>query len=204
MNALKTADGQHIAIPIREETQRLIASSVSENTLRAYHRCLEHLTGWLGDRTLDDVTLADYLSHLYDLGKSPSTIAQVIAAVRWRAKYSPVGQDLILTLSESTLAGIRREGRERGRGQVEGLTWKQVERVCIFAETENTIAGLRDSAMIRLMSDCLLRVSEVVRVNWGDLKQATLDIRISKTDQEGQGVTLYVCEATREVLHPVS
>ena len=200
MNALRRTQKQQVAIPISEGTQDLIASSVSDNTLRAYHRCLNALTGWLGDRTLDDVTLADYLSHLYDLGKSPSTIAQVVAAVRWRAKYSPVGQDLILTLAESTLAGIRRQGRDRGRGQVSGLLWQEVERVCIFAETDGTVAGLRDAAMIRLMSDCLLRVSEVVAINCGDLKRNTLDIRTSKTDQEGTGETLYVCDATREVL----
>lgn len=200
MNALTRTQNQHVAIPISEGTQDLIASSVSDNTLRAYHGCLNTLTGWLGERTLDDVTLADYLSHLFDMGKSPSTIAQVVAAVRWRAKYSQIGQDLKLTLAESTLAGIRRKGRERGRGQVDGLTWQDVERVCIFAETDGTVAGLRDAAMIRLMSDCLLRVSEVVAINCGDLKKNTLDIRISKTDQEGAGETLYVCDATREVL----
>ena len=39
--------------------------------------------------------------------------------------------------------------------------------------------------MIRLMSDCLLRISEVVAVNCGDLKDKTLIVRSSKTDQEG-------------------
>ena len=75
-----------------------------------------------------------------------------------------------------------------------------MERVCIFAETDGTLAGLRDSAMIRLMSDCLLRVSEIVAVNCGDLIKSTLELRSSKTDQEGIGETLYVCDATREVL----
>ena len=68
------------------------------------------------------------------------------------------------------MAGIRREGKDRGRGQVDGLIWQDVERVCVYAETEGTIAGLRDAAMIRLMSDCLLRISEVVAVNVGDFK----------------------------------
>ena len=34
----------------------------------------------------------------------------------------------------------------------------------------------------------------------GDLKDRTLTVRASKTDQEGEGETLYVCEATRNVL----
>ena len=99
------------------------------------------------------------------------------------------------------MAGIRREGRDRGRGQVDGLIWQDVERVCIYAETENTLAGLRDAAMIRLMSDCLLRISEVVAVNVGDFKGSTLTLRSSKTDQEGAGETLYVCDNTREILN---
>ena len=188
------------SLALKSETKELIAASLSDNTLRAYHQCLDSLMVWLGGRTLDDVVLAEYLTHLFELGKSPSTVAQVVAAVRWRAKYSASQPSLTLTITESVLRGIRRKGRERGRGQVDGLTWKDVERVCIFAETDGTVAGLRDSAMIRLMSDCLLRVSEVVSVNCGDLKSATLDIRSSKTDQDGVGVSLYVCEATRDVL----
>ena len=72
--------------------------------------------------------------------------------------------------------------------------------MCVYAETEGTLAGLRDASMIRLMSDCLLRISEVVAVNVGDLKGSTLTLRSSKTDQEGTGETLYVCEKTRELL----
>ncbi len=80
------------------------------------------------------------------------------------------------------------------------MTWADVERVCAFAEADNTIAGLRDSAMIRLMSDCLLRVSEVVAVNCGHFKQNTLVVQRSKTDQDGSGVALYVTSDTRKVI----
>ena len=51
------------------------------------------------------------------------------------------------------------------------------------------------------MSDCLLWISEVVAVNVGDLKETTLTLRSSKTDQEGTGESLYVCGATRNVLN---
>ena len=53
--------------------------------------------------------------------------------------------------------------------------------------------------MIRLMSDCLLRISEVV-VNIGNLKDSTLTLRASKTDQEGTGERICVCENTRRLL----
>ena len=46
------------------------------------------------------------------------------------------------------------------------------------------------------MSDCLLRVSEVVAVDVGDLKKNTLLVKLSKTDQEGRGEVLYVGDST--------
>ena len=74
-----------------------------------------------------------------------------------------------------------------------------MDRICSQAEadTKNPFAGLRDSAIIRLMSDCLLRVSEV---NCGDLKDNTLTIRQSKTDQFGEGRVLFVGDETVQVI----
>ena len=54
--------------------------------------------------------------------------------------------------------------------------------------------------MIRLMSDCLLRVSEAVAVNCGDFKKNTLLIAFSKTDQEGRGEALYVGDSTLKLI----
>ena len=41
----------------------------------------------------------------------------------------------------------------------------------------------------------------MVAVNVVDLKEATLTFRASKTDQESIGESLYVCDATRNVLN---
>ena len=200
MNALVNAAEPNAAIlQLPEETASLIKASIAENTLKAYQRALQNLTDWLSGRTLSDALLANYITSLHDNGKSPATIAQAVAAVKWQFKHQ-LQESINLPITQTTLAGIRREGRDRGRGQVDGLVWQDVERVCIYAETEGTLAGLRDAAMIRLMSDCLLRISEVVAVNIGDLKENTLTVRASKTDQEGTGETLYVCDATRNVL----
>ena len=143
--------------------------------------------------------LANYITALHKVGKSLAIIEQAVAAVKWQLKHQSQ-ENLNFPITQATLAGIRREGRGRGRGQINGLIWQDVERVCIYAETQGTLAGLHDTAMIRLMSDCLLRISEVVVVNVGDLKERTLTLQASKTDQEGTGESLYVCEATRRVL----
>ena len=200
MNAIvNTAEPNAAALQLPDETETLIKASIAENTLKAYQRALQSLTVWLAGRTLSDALLANYITQLHETGKSPATIGQVIAAVKWQLKHQ--SQETInFPITQATLAGIRREGKDRGRGQVDGLIWQDVERVCILAEMENSLAGLRDSAMIRLMSDCLLRIGEVVAVNVGDLKETTLTVHASKTDQEGTGESLYVCDATRNVL----
>ena len=197
--AIVNAESNTAPLQLPEETESLIKASIAENTLKAYQRALQSLTVWLSGRTLSDALLANYITTLHDNGKSPATIGQVVAAVKWQLKHQSQ-ETLNFPITQATLAGIRREGKDRGRGQVDGLIWQDVERVCIYAETEGTLIGLRDASMIRLMSDCLLRISEVVAVNVGDLKGCTLTLRSSKTDQEGAGKTLYVCENTRELL----
>jgi site-specific recombinase XerD len=197
--AIVNAESNRAALQIPEETESLIKASVAENTLKAYQRALQSLTAWLAGRTLSDALLANYITTLHEDGKSPATIGQLVAAVKWQLKHQSQ-ETLNFPITQATLAGIRREGRDRGRGQVDGLIWQDVERVCIYAETEGTLAGLRDAAMIRLMSDCLLRISEGVAVNVGDFKANTLTVHASKSDQEGTGESLYVCDATRNVL----
>jgi site-specific recombinase XerD len=197
--AIVNAESNRAALQIPEETESLIKASMAENTRKAYQRALQSLTAWLAGRTLSDALLANYITTLHEDGKSPATIGQLVAAVKWQLKHQSQ-ETLNFPITQATLAGIRREGRDRGRGQVDGLIWQDVERVCIYAETEGTLAGLRDAAMIRLMSDCLLRISEGVAVNVGDFKANTLTVHASKSDQEGTGESLYVCDATRNVL----
>ena len=197
--ALVNTEPKEAPLRLPEETASLIKASIAENTQKAYQRALQGLTVWLSGRTLSDALLANYITGLHEAGKSPATIGQAVAAVKWQLKHQSQ-ETFNFPVTQATLAGIRRAGKDRGRGQVDGLIWQDVERVCVYAETEGTLAGLRDAAMIRLMSDCLLRISEVVAVNVGDLKGSTLTLRSSKTDQEGAGETLYVCENTRDLL----
>ena len=197
MNELATRQ-QETGLAISDDTKALIMSGVAENTIAAYRRATQKLEVWLDGQVLTDGLLATYITGLHHQGKSPATIALVVAAVKWTASKSRI--DVVGEITQRTLAGIRREGKARGRGQVEGIVWSEVDRVCAFAESDKSIAGLRDAALIRLMSDCLLRVSEAVAVNCGDFKKNTLLIVSSKTDQEGRGEALYVGDSTLKLI----
>ena len=148
MNEIVNIETPNIAIYIPEETKDLIKSSIAENTRKAYQRSLANLTAWLSGQPLTDALLATYITEMHKEGKSPATIAQLVAAVKWQFKHQ-AQETINLPITSATLAGIRRDGKDRGRGQVDGLIWQDVERICIYAETEGTLAGLRDAAMIR-------------------------------------------------------
>lgn len=105
-------------------------------------------------------------------------------------------------LCRDVLRRIGREGRNRGRGQVAGVGWAQAEAAARLAEGDGTLQGLRDGAIVRLMSDTLARISEVAALQCGDVEPdittggGTVHIRASKTDQHGDGSTRYIGPAT--------
>ena len=168
--------------------------ALSVNSRLSYQGEWERCGQWLTDKGLSIDDLSDELMAVYI-----ATIA--VAAVKWF--FGNVrSEDRNWQTTENKLRSIRRDSKTRGPGQVAPLTYNLVDRICSQAEadTKKPLAGLRDSAIIRLMSDCLLRVSEVAAVNCGDLKDNTLTIRQSKTDQLGEGRVLFVGDETVQVI----
>ena len=185
---------------IPEPTAKMVGKSFAENTIRNRRLALKHFDRWLNGRPCSDGLLAQYITYLFNEGKAPGTISIVVSAVKWLLKHRNNGTSVDLPITSATLSGIRREGRGRGRGQRNGLTWREVEKICAVQEADGTLRGLRNSAILRVMSDGLLRISEVTELRIDDLEDSTLRIRFSKTDQEGQGEHLYLCEDTRQTV----
>ena len=188
--------------PVSRTLADLFGHSIAKSTARAYEAILERLDERLGGSTLTDHGLAEYLSELYDQGQAPNSIAQVVSAVRFRAKLqgvaSPVGP-----VTSRALAGIRRAGKDRRQGQVQGVGFAAATAAAAVAGSDDLrkLAGLRDAALIAVASDGLLRVSEIAAIQVEDVEQAEdgsgrLTIRSSKTDQEGAGEILYLGEPT--------
>ncbi|MXY98185.1 MAG: hypothetical protein F4Z29_10670, partial [Gemmatimonadetes bacterium] len=97
------------------DVARLLEASIAPNTAKAYGDALRKLFEYLDGQPLTDTTLAGYLAHLYTRGLAPASVTVVVQAIRFWEKLdrrsSSVGP-----LTSRTLAGIRREGRNRGRG----------------------------------------------------------------------------------------
>ena len=196
---MKQVKESETGLRIASDTGEEIRANVSDNTLKAYEHATRKLETWLDGRSLTDAVLADYINFLHVEGKSPATINLLVSAVKWMAEYHGV-DNVAGDVTARTLSRIRGEGKERGRRKVDGLTWEDVERVCAVAESSNTAAGTRDAAMISLMSDCLLRISEVVTVEVEDVRNEGLQLHGGESDREAQDKTLYICESTRRLI----
>ena len=180
---------------VPEATQQLIQASVSEETLRVYTSALHTLRAWLDGRSPTDALISEYLTLRHQTGLSPSSISLIPAALQFAARLSgeesPIG-----VLTERTMAGIRRAGRGRGTGQVTGITFMETK--FLTAQIARVgVRGIRDAAMFSMMSDCMLRVGELVAVRPGDVSTSPdgtgrLRVPRSKTDPEGRGATLFM------------
>lgn len=187
--------------PVSKGLADLFSHSISRNTAKAYEAALTRLDARLGGSAPTDHGLAEYLSELHGQGRAPSSIALVVSAVKFRARLqgipSPVGP-----VTNRALAGIRRAGKDRGQGQVQGVGFAAADAAAAVAGSDiQDLPGLRDAALIAVASDGLLRVSEIAAVQVADVEQAEdgsgrLSIRSSKTDQEGAGQVLYLGEST--------
>ena len=175
--------------------QELVEASLSDNTKRAYEAALKRFDEAVAGEPVSDEVIAYHLASLFERGKSPATCAQVVAALKFRAKLQgappPVGP-----ATNRVLAGIRRKGRDRGRGQVQGVDFAKADAAASVAASDGSLHGLRDAAIIAIMSDGLLRVSELAALEVDDVALESEDgqvtIRRSKTDQEGNGAVLFL------------
>ena len=193
---------------VAEGERRLAAAGdVGENTRRAYESALRGLDAWLGEcregAVLNDALLAEYLAVLAAHGRCVSSAAQVVAAVKRRAKLhsedSPAGDE-----TAEALARYRRVAHE-GPGQVRGISWEEADRMRDLAASEGDHRGLRDAALISVASDALLRVSEVSdmqveNIEFVDDGSARLLLRRSKTDPQGRGALLFLGPRTAELV----
>ena len=159
------------------------------NTGRAYAGTLRRLQDWLDGRILDDAMLAESLAARFEAGHSPAVAGQV-AAIRFYAKLggqvSPIGP-----ATARVLAGFWREGRARARGWVVGVRWERADAAAAIAESsDGSVRGLRDAALLAVLSDGLLGISEAAAPEAEGTNNLT--IRRLKTDQDGERAVQYI------------
>ena len=182
--------------------RQALPDTLSENTKRCYRSALRALNERLGGRCVCDEHLSEVLAEMSEDGLSGSALRITVAAVNKEAELvgvqSPCGKSTTTVLR----AHARRAPPPR---QATAIDWPAADLASALASKAHRrgLVGLRDAALIAVMSDAALRVSEASAINVEDLARredgsATLLIRRSKTDQHGQGAVLYLGESTMD------
>ena len=182
-------------------TRRLAAHSVSANTRAAYRCALRQFDTWRGAAPATDATLAAYLGWLFEQGRAPATAALGVAAVTFRATLA--GTPVRGPQTDRVLAGFRRDGADRGRGQAAPLRADGLAAILATADRPRVTGRAAKRApsppaaarSTRRSPRCSSRAGsaapDAAALEWRDVAPATtagailVTVRRSKTDQEG-------------------
>ena len=174
--------------------------SSASNTRRAYASMLKGFDAWLHGGSVNDLSIANYIAHLEKSRKAVATARIALAAIRSRARRNgqprPDGP-----LTAKVLEGYERSSKNQGRGQVAGILWEQADGMVALAMQAGRLSGLRDAALIAVMSDGLLRINEAASLEVTHVKSAkdgtgTVFVAQSKTDQQATGAVLHLRAVT--------
>lgn len=176
--------------------------SVPENTKTAYRRQAELFVAWCEERGRDTLpasaqTLADYVSHLADLDKAPSTIEQAIATIRTAHRQAGYKGQPDTEAALRILKVHKRDRAEQGKRKRKAppvtLT---VLRAMVDTADPATLAGRRDRVLLILGFAMMARRSELAALRIDDVTFTddglTVLIRASKTDQAAEGAEVHI------------
>lgn len=188
------------AQPWRGRADALAAMSgdLAPETRRAYFGRLRAVESFLGGEPLTDESLSAVLTRMAAAGHAPSTLEQTASAVRFAARRlgepDPVGPkcDIVLR-SHRRAAGPPR--------QVAAVDWDAADAAAAAAAERGDMIGLRNAAVIAVMSDALLRVGETAALDADDIDRAgdgtgSVTVQRSKTGQQGLGASLFLRRTT--------
>ena len=190
----------------RSQWRRFVAWARAKG-VRALPAAPAHVAAYLADRSERE-------------GHTPATLRAIAAALAHVHRVAGLDSPCAAPAVRHTLSGATRKAGRRQK-QAAALTAEAL--ACIQAtahkprrgrgghpesrETAYKRAGV-DVALISLMRDALLRVSEVAALTWADLGvepdgTGRLLIRRSKTDPEGEGALVFLSAPTTERLTAV-
>lgn len=175
-----------------------VSGDLAPETRRSYMARLRAVEAALGGEPLTDESLSAVLAGWAAEGRSPSTLTQTVSAVRLAARRlgepDPAGPRCDIVLRK------HRRSADPPR-QVAAVDWAAADAAADTAAQRDDLIGLRDAAIIAVMSDALLRVGEAAALDADDIHPAddgrgAVTVRRSKTDQNGEGASLYLRRVT--------
>lgn len=187
---------------VSPSTRARILDAVPDNTRRAYTRQWDLFTGWCAEHGRASLpatgeTLAEYVAHLADAGRSPATIEQASAAIRTAHRAAGHEHQPDTRVARLVLRGHRRNRAETGRRarQAPPVTIEAL-RAMVDTCDPDTVIGLRDRVVLVLGLAMMGRRSELAALTIGDVTETPdgleVLIRASKTDQDARGAVVAI------------
>jgi integrase len=179
---------------VRRRVETLTAAAQSESTKKCYASAVRHFLNFGGTIPCNAQTLMEYLATLSLTHKVASIELRVIAihnAHVTAGHPSPAASPLV----KRTMAGIRRTLGTAQR-RVKALVKDDLLEALVLSDKQSPNRAARDKALLLIGFAGAFRRSELVALTVEDLTphETGLDVllRRSKTDQEGQGRTVFI------------
>ena len=201
----------------------ILHHEIASSTLNNYRVQWGNFLSWALEKGIqplpaEPAQVAAYLAErIQEHGHKPSTLRVAASAIAFAHKTARVDDPCASPEVKRTLrCATRKAGREQK--QAEALTAEALSAIESTAceprlgrggryESQETARcrGNLDIALISLMRDAMLRVSEAAALTWRDIEYEAdgtgrLLVRRSKTDAEGQGAVLFLSAPTMAAL----
>lgn len=166
----------------------------STHTRRQYRSALGGFEAWRAERPLTKTLVEEYASHLQRAGKSPNTINQALAAIRWWARrvtdlaFEQAAPEIAERVSQqaqrvAAVRDVKGERTPRGRH----IDQEEIKSLIDACKADTSPKGARDAALIAAASATIarneeLRALEIADITYTD-QGADLLIRHGKGDK---------------------
>ena len=175
----------------------LAQAEKAASTRKAYRTDFRLFKAWCDDKRVSALpaaseTVAAYLA-AEALTAKPSTLGRRLAAIRYAHRLAGFPLPTDAEGVKATMRGIR---RTFGSAKVRKAPAVAAKMLGMVAKAPDKLAGMRDRALLLLGFAGAFRRSELVALDVADIEETEAGLRVtirhSKTDQEGQGVTIAI------------
>lgn len=172
---------------LSEPVRRLLSSSLSASTQRAYAADLAHFRASGRDIPCEPQSVAQYLADLAET-HAVATIQRRVAAIAKAHRASGFDDPCRSEIIRAIMQGIR---RTKGMAQREVQALQRDDLFEVLSRMGDRTIDVRDKALLLVGFAGAFRRSELVGLDCGDVEYGgrgiVLHLRRSKTDQIGQG-----------------
>lgn len=193
---MSLGDDQALAMPEQAITaqslpplQTYIQAATSDNTRKAYRHDIRHYMAWGATLPTTADVLITYLQH-YAPELNARTLTRRLTAIKNWHLYQGFSDPTTHPLVRKTLIGIKNiHGRPKEKATA--ISLEALISMVSYLKSQDTLIAYRNNALLQIGFFVALRRSELVAIQFEDLKFVPQGLEIliprSKTDQSGEG-----------------